>query len=187
MSQIVLYQAVNRINGKRYIGATRQGLTKRAYGHYSVANKQPLGEAIREYGRENIVFSVLVVCPNYRYALDLETAYIKASNPEYNLIASGYWAGKKRPKETIDKIIATKKAAPKRTPTEKEQAARRQCIKIANLARLRAVVCISTGEIFDSMAEAAIKLRVPRTNIWFACHNPGRKVRGMEFCYAPSD
>ena len=189
--KIVLYQILNMINGERYIGATRQGLTKRSWGHFAAAKQgmgNKIGEAIRKYGRENIAFSVLAVCPDYRYALDLEDAYIKAINPEYNIIAGdGYWFGKKRSQETIDKMVATKKAAPKRLPTEKEQIARRHCIKLANIARLREVVCINTGEIFDSMAIAAIKYRVPRTNIWFACNNPGKKVRGMEFCYAPND
>lgn len=191
MTQVVLYQAKNRITGERYIGASKNGLTKRAWGHYSAANQgngARIGAAIRDYGRENIIFSVLAVCPTYQYALDMELAYIIASNPEYNIVTDkGFWLGKKRSQETIDKIISTKKASPKRPATENQIIARSKCIKLANLARLRPVVCISTGEIFSSMAEAAAKFSVPRTNIWFACRNPGRKVRGMEFRYAPDD
>lgn len=262
MSPIVLYQAINLTNGKRYVGITKQGLATRVYKHHYKARKgqgQRLGAAIRKYGKDRIIFSVLVICPDYRYALDMEMAYIAAIKPEYNVTAGGegvlglrlseetraklgavnrgnkywvgrkhtaetveklrqrmigtvghwhgkkrpdmiektrarmlanpinYWLGKKRSQETKDKIAATKKAAPKREPTDKEQAARSQCIRLANAARLRSVVCINTGETFDSMAEAATRFKVHRTNIWFACRNPSRKVKGMEFRYAPSD
>lgn len=131
MSQIVLYQAVNRVNGKRYVGITKQGLPTRVYKHlYKARNGQGyrLGAAIRKYGEDAIVFSTLVVCPDYRYALDAEMAYIAATKPEYNVTAGGegvlglqmseetraklgaankgnkYWVGRKHKPETMEKL-----------------------------------------------------------------------------------
>lgn len=131
MNQVVLYQAVNKLNGKRYVGITRQGLSTRAYKHLYLARHgkgRRLGAAIRKYGESNIKFSVLVVCFDYKYALDLEMAYIAARRPEYNVTDGGEgvhglemssearakissrlkgntsWVGRKHKPETIEKL-----------------------------------------------------------------------------------
>lgn len=113
---IVLYQAVNLVNGKRYVGVTKQGLATRVYKHFSKAQKGQgyrLGAAIRKYGKDKIKFSILVVCPSYRYALDAEMAYIEAIKPEYNVTAGGEGVlGLKMTEETRAKLSAAIKNRP---------------------------------------------------------------------------
>jgi group I intron endonuclease len=131
MTQVVLYQAKNLVNGKRYVGITKQGLATRVYKHLYLARKgkgRRLGAAIRKYGKDAIQFSVLVVCADYKYALISEMAYIGAIKPEYNVTAGGegvlglklseetraklgavnkgnkYWVGRKHKPETVEKM-----------------------------------------------------------------------------------
>src|SRR5882672_6793324 len=89
----VLYQAINAVNGKRYIGITGAGLGKRVVRHFKTARffkkGSAIGAAIRKYGQRNITFSPLAVCPDWDYAKKLEVAAIAAYAPEYNLTKGG--------------------------------------------------------------------------------------------------
>lgn len=136
---VVLYQAINQINGKRYIGITKTGLRLRASRHFRTArlfqSGAAIGAAIRKYKQRNIKFSVLAVCPTWEYARNLEVAAIAAFKPEYNLTKGGdgavgyrhteehkqrvsarqrgnkHWLGKTHTPETIEKMrISAKKA-----------------------------------------------------------------------------
>lgn len=127
----VVYQAVNQVNGKRYIGITGRGYRKRVNWHLWAAHSgkgRLLGAAIRKYGDSNIVFSPLIVCPTFRYAKEMEIAAIDVFCPEYNLTKGGdgivgfkwsddaraqisqrnignkNWLGKKHNPESIEKI-----------------------------------------------------------------------------------
>lgn len=88
----VVYQAVNVVNGHRYIGITRKGLDRRVRRHYWTAcsgRGAAIGAAIRKYGKDNIQFSTLIVCPSFEYAKEMEIAAITAYTPEYNLTKGG--------------------------------------------------------------------------------------------------
>ncbi len=92
MNKMVLYRATNLINGKIYIGITSKGMRKRAKVHRDAAGQGRgalIGAAIRKYGKENLKFDVLVVCPTWDYAKEMERAAIAAFKPEYNLTAGG--------------------------------------------------------------------------------------------------
>jgi len=136
---IILYQAINQANGKRYIGITKAGLEKRASRHFRTARfgqkGSVIGAAIRKYKQRNIKFSVLAVCPSWEYAQNLEIAAIQIFKPEYNITQGGdgtvgyrhteehkrrvsqrqkgnqYWLGKKHSAQTIEKMrISAKKS-----------------------------------------------------------------------------
>jgi len=91
--KIILYQAINLVNGNRYIGITKAGLHKRASRHFRTARLfqagSIFGAAIRKYKQRNIKFSVLAVCPTWEYAQKLEVAAISTFRPEYNITAGG--------------------------------------------------------------------------------------------------
>ncbi len=46
-----------------------------------------------------------------------------------------------------------------------------------------AVLCISTGEVFTSMSDAAEHYGVTTGNFSVACRTPNRTVKGKKFCY----
>lgn len=129
--KIVAYEAVNLINGKRYIGITRRGLETRKRRHIQTSNSgrgSVIGAALRKYGTNNFSFKTLVVCPDWQYAKDVEIAAIKTFKPEYNVTAGGdgavgfrhseehktrvserqrgnkYWLGKKHAPEAKEKM-----------------------------------------------------------------------------------
>jgi group I intron endonuclease len=130
--KIVLYCAVNLVNGKRYIGITQAGLAKRVGRHFKSARfyrkGSIFGAAIRKYKQANIRFSVMAVCPSWDYAKDLEVAAIAKFKPEYNVTLGGdgapgykhtedhkrrvslwqtgnkHWLGKRHSVETIEKM-----------------------------------------------------------------------------------
>lgn len=59
---MIIYQAINLVNGKSYIGKTKTPLEKRKWGHLNNAKKgvkSAFYNAIRKYGEENFKFIIL--------------------------------------------------------------------------------------------------------------------------------
>lgn len=61
---MIVYKSTNIANGKVYIGVTRQPLSKRIAQHKcrSLSFKTPFYQAIRKYGWDNFVWSVVCEC-----------------------------------------------------------------------------------------------------------------------------
>src|SRR6266576_5301121 len=88
----ILYEAINTANGKRYIGISNRGLKTRRNRHIWTAHSgygSIFGAAIRKYGKDKFVFRILVACPDFDYAKDMEVSAIKQFRPEYNVTAGG--------------------------------------------------------------------------------------------------
>ncbi len=104
--KVIVYQATNLINGKRYIGVTKRGLAARVKGHMAdaIAGRGHLPHmAIRKYGADKIAFEVLVDFEgDYDLAKIYEIEMIAKHRPEYN-IAGGGEGGITHP-DTIEKI-----------------------------------------------------------------------------------
>lgn len=115
MIRPVIYRITNTINGKAYIGQTRQALKSRWNNHLCCRSEHPLYRAMNKYGREN--FSISVVCsalkPENLNAL--EEYFIEELNTlkptGYNILAGGN-ASLGLPQEVRDKISASLKANP---------------------------------------------------------------------------
>lgn len=89
---VLVYQATNLINGKRYIGVTRCGLATRKSQHLYDARRGKINKfcsAIRRYGERAFVFSVVCECSTYEEALRKEVELIGALRPAYNLTSGG--------------------------------------------------------------------------------------------------
>lgn len=59
---MLIYKAVNKINGKEYVGLTTQTLKNRIYGHVRDAKRHPdikFYRAINKYGIDNFEFSII--------------------------------------------------------------------------------------------------------------------------------
>lgn len=91
--QAIVYQATNRVNGKRYIGYTARGLAVRRSQHFSIARKgggNHFQNALRKHGEDNFSFVVLGEFGNDE---DLAKVYeieaIAKYRPEYNLSYGG--------------------------------------------------------------------------------------------------
>lgn len=90
----VVYMATNVINGKRYIGATKQGLATRKYFHlYWARVKRPgcriFGAAIRKYGEESFLWTILDYAQVDKELIEKEIYWIDKLDPEYNITIGG--------------------------------------------------------------------------------------------------
>jgi group I intron endonuclease len=89
---MVVYQATNLINGKRYVGITAQLLSKRKAGHLTAARQgQPYRfyNAIRRHGEEFFRFTVLKTCETRAEACEIERRLIALWQPKYNTASGG--------------------------------------------------------------------------------------------------
>lgn len=234
---IVVYQARNLRNGKKYIGMTTKGLHKRRSGHASLEKKHDttyFGRTIRKYGIRSFEFSVLEECDSKEMALAREREIISEIKPQYNTAAGGqsgpqgwrhseetkrrmsaghagkkrpwlqkprlpetiakmvatralnpvrYWAGKKRPIETIEKIRATKLAGPRvvYVPTSRVLDIWLTNMHSANAKRKRRVRCITDGQEFISMQDAATHYEMGRSQMGRLCTGQIKEYKGLRF------
>lgn len=89
-----VYLATNRINGKRYIGATGKSVDNRRREHLRMAARGLVGcrrfyAAIRKYGADSFEWMTLVECETFDEALAHERKLISEIKPEYNLLPGG--------------------------------------------------------------------------------------------------
>ncbi|MBR3745662.1 MAG: helix-turn-helix domain-containing protein [Selenomonadaceae bacterium] len=72
---IAIYKITNRLNGKPYIGQTRQPIEKRFIQHSKA--QTPLGQAMRQCGLENFTIEVIEMCETQAQANEREPFWIK--------------------------------------------------------------------------------------------------------------
>ena len=87
MRTYYIYKAVNKINGKSYIGQTSD-LKSRIWQHLRCYSKEDclFHRAIEKYGRDNFAWEVIDTCENPQRAIELEKHYIEL----YNTYKNGY-------------------------------------------------------------------------------------------------
>lgn len=114
---IIVYQAVNKINGKRYIGMTARGLRVRSRGHRASARagyEGAFNRALRKYGAEHFEFSILEACVDTKTALRRERELIEQHKPQYNIAAGGLSGpqGWKHSEESRKRMSESRKGKP---------------------------------------------------------------------------
>ena len=89
----IVYQARNKKNGKRYIGATGQRFERRQYQHVREAligkGKGAFAHALRKYGADAFEWSVLSTHECGRDAMNEECRLIRETSPDYNSTLGG--------------------------------------------------------------------------------------------------
>lgn len=73
----VIYQAKNTVNGKLYVGQTKQGLEKRRKRHESCQDNSVFNRAIIKYGKVNFEWEILAECIDLKEANFMEEFLIK--------------------------------------------------------------------------------------------------------------
>jgi hypothetical protein len=104
----VVYVAINKINNKLYVGATKLTRDERRRSHLYNARTNVSGKfytALRKYGPEAFEFITFAKCKDFMHVLEVERSLIDAIRPEYNLTMGGGGAlGCKRSEEAKKKI-----------------------------------------------------------------------------------
>ena len=189
----ILYEHRNKINGKRYIGITNNK-TKRWYGKGKHYAKCPyFFAAIQKYGWDNFEHNVLIYDLTREEASRLEKHYIEMLKTRdkaygYNIAEGGVNAptmlGKHHSEETKRKM---REAQLGRTISEERK--KRQSKAMTGLMvgsrnnKSRAVRCINTGEVFESMRIAAQTKGVLQSKIWKCCNGKANHTHGLKWEY----
>lgn len=245
-----VYIHINKTNGKKYIGITKQSTkTRWQYGN-GYKSCTHFGKAIKKYGWNNFEHIIYAKNLTQENACELEVKLIskfQSTNPKfgYNSTFGGQSnirtpeitekirkanTGKRLSKETRKKIseshkgktLSTKtrqklskalkgKLAGKNNPNYGKPVSNetRQKISLANRGenhpnygkhlpletrkkisntqkganspRARKVICLTTGEQFGAISEAALKYKISKNGIIRCCQNTGRqKVAGKD-------
>jgi group I intron endonuclease len=131
-----IYQIVNMVNGKRYIGSAAN--FKRRWNLHLSDLKQnkhhssKLQHAWNKYGGESFKFEIILEC-NKDELLSYEQLLFDEENPEYNILkVAGSPLGIKRSKETRLKMSLASKGKPK-TEEHRINAANAQKGKVSSL------------------------------------------------------
>ena len=109
----IIYQALNKINNKKYIGLTTIRLSSRKAAHNGLAKKganNHFHKAIRKWGFENFEWSILFEGKiEIKELYNLEIKFISEIKPEYNKTNGGEGShGFKMPKEIVEKLRLNK-------------------------------------------------------------------------------
>jgi len=89
---MIVYQALNNQNGRRYIGCTARHLEVRKSIHFKYArnnHQSPFCHAIRKYGESSFSWSILAEANDEKSMFILEKKFIKDLKPEYNQTEGG--------------------------------------------------------------------------------------------------
>lgn len=150
MSNYVVYQHVNKINKKRYIGLSKNYKNRWDGRGCKYQNSPIFYNAIKKYGWDNFQHNIIKNNLNQKQAQELEITLIKQYNTTdrkygYNFQLGGNlgWAGKKHTEETRKKMSKKQKGK--------------------NNNNARSVICIQTGQYFETCVEAAEKMNLGTT------------------------
>ena len=164
-----IYMLVCKANGKRYIGQSKN-IKRRLNEHKNCKSFAPLiCKAIAKYGWDAFDKTVLEFCPVEELD-EKEIYYIAELKPEYNLTEGGDSPkGYKHSPETKELL---KQLAKKQWEVEDYQ-------KLFK----KPIICIDTGEIFDSVKSAAASVGVTHSCISMALTGSIKMAGGYRWAY----
>lgn len=166
---MTIYLITNKLNGKKYVGQTRQPVKARWQYHCNPA-KKCFGSAVRlaiiKYGKANFTFEVLEEVGSIEETNYLEAYYIRhyqtlAPNG-YNLTTGG--EAHTVSDETRKKLSLAHKGK-------------------KYLGRRKPLYCVETGEYFSDAEEAANKLGIAKSHISAVCLGQRSHVQGKVLRY----
>ena len=182
----LVYKATNIINGKFYVGVTKNGLIARSKAHLDDAirktgNCWKFHNAIRKHGVDSFYWEVLETPSSFEEMMRREFELIKQLKPEYNICyggrgAPGAMLGKKHTDETKKRLREYGLA--NIDLFKKYQHLGPNSLK-------KKVVCLNTGEIFESTVVAAREKKVNQICLLSICnrHHHRKAVGGLVFRY----
>ena len=208
-----VYMALNKINGRFYIGATEKGTFGRASVHrwqakHGGKSHLKFYRAIKKHGEENFKFLTIKDCSDYWDALETERAYIALMNPPYNMTSGGGGIkGHKMSAESKAKMSAAKKGKPGtwaahlQTPHARQKSIealkRRKGTKRTGkgleaslkgaaamiAARRKPVMELTSGTLYASVTEAAKANNLVDVTVTALCRSGRTSMRGLRFKY----
>ena len=208
---MIIYVITNTINGKPYVGQTTRTLNERIFEHMH-CRKTCIGKAIQKYGWINFSVEVVEVCDTIEQLNEREKFWIAKYNSiapnGYNLTEGGKngthsaevrallsalntgkklsaetckkiseaKTGTRLSKETRDKMSAVRKGKPKSDKT-------RAKMILAQTKNRKAVYCVETGQIFESLTMAAESCGIRSGEISSVCNRKRNTAGGLHWSF----
>lgn len=201
-----VYMAINRVNGKRYVGITKRYLSKRRGDHHANANRGSniyFHKAIRKYGIDAFRFDALALVDDYEAAKQMEIWLIEQMKPEYNCTKGGdgylgyvptpeaiekiraanigrtaYWKGKKIPEHVVQ---AMRDGRRNMSPESRQKLL--ESLKRTHAKNSKPIICINDGRRFACAREAAKVYGVSKNAVNGVCQKNGKNftAKGLVF------
>lgn len=182
-----IYKITNTLNGKVYIGQSRDIKHRKACREYDLRNNRHGNIHLqRSYNLNPKAFKFEVVCTCAEEDLDaLEEFYIEKYNclddeHGYNLDKAARGTGKMS-EETRRKLSQSKMGNQAMKGIKLSEEWKRHLSEAQ--PHKKRVECIETGEIYESFADAARKTGLNRTKIVSVCTGKRKKTGGLHFRY----
>ena len=201
---MIIYKITNNTNGKIYIGQTVRTLKDRM-GEHIRHNRLIIQKAIHKYGIENFSFNVIDKAQNIEELNKKEIKWInfyKCLVPfGYNQCIGGDNTMGFHHREVSKRMMSIKKSKMYlgknnpffgKTHSEEQRAKWSEERKGRNLDKAREasikviqrkVLNVDTGEIFDSIKDAATKYDLKPTHITRVCKGKRKHTGGFEWKY----
>lgn len=187
----VIYKITNKINGKIYIGQTTEGFDRRYRKDFCKLHDGYLKNAINKYGVDNFDFCKILDVAFSKTELDIkERHYIKLYNSNnkiygYNLTeggqnASSYQNKTEEEMKIIKNKISKSNKISQNRPKTKALHSKNSKQYWANLTEEekielgrkigKKVVCLITGEVFETVIEASKYYNIDNSSICTCCN-----------------
>lgn len=183
-----VYIATNKINGNRYIGATKRAIEIRRARHWYDANNRNLcrvfGAALKKYGQDAFEWKTIVECSSVEEMMDHEIRLIAELKPEYNITSGGHGVrGIPRTKQWLERMSASQKGKKKSPEAAAKCAAHLRSIAPNNY---KSVVCLTDGRFFESCKAAAGFYGITHTNVRSVASETQATTKGLSFAFSKS-
>ena len=207
-----VYKITNRVNGKFYIGITRNTAEFRFRQHINNARHKAkysrLAAAIIKYGKENFFVEVVETHSSDEQVKLAEIRLIKEARPHYNVTlggdgTTGHTLSEEQRQKARDRMLGSKinlgnkwsmerkaalsaKLKGRKAPIETQlmrETRTANCRKRA-LETRRKVVCVTTGMQYESISSAAKAHGLCTTTVSAICRKKRKAAYGIQFEFA---
>lgn len=188
---IGIYKITNTDNGKIYIGQSIDISHRKACHEYDLKNNRHKNAHLqRAYNKKPNAFKFEIICYCKEEDLnELEAFYIAKYNSTnqrygYNFDAGGNGTGRKS-EETKKKMSIAKKGNKAMNGIKLSEEWKRHLSEAQ--PHKKRIICIDTGEEFESFADASRKTGLNRSKIVSVCTGHRNKTGGLRFRYANTE
>lgn len=189
-----IYMITNLVNSKVYIGQTKQRLQTRFSQHLCPNSScKALRAAVRKYGRESFEILKLTTAETQEEADELERKWIRwtrANNPKYgyNQTDGGRGNGAAFNDEVKRNMSISRRGSGNSFYGKKHSEDSLRMMRESHAGQRhywqeKAVVCIDTGERFQSITEAAKAKGLNRGKIGDVCRGARKSTGGTHWRY----
>ena len=206
---MIVYKVTNIINNKKYIGITTKTLEHRKKIHLrdSKSKNTYFYKAIKKYGEENFIWEEIDHAETIEELEELEKYYIKLydtfdnKDKGYNTTSGGYnlyeitteerkrrserAKGENNPMYGVPSPLKGKHFSDehKKKISDALKVAYRPHVERCNNPASKKVINLDTGEIFNTLTDAAEKYNISRQMIGKVCNGHNKTAKGFHWMF----